>query len=658
MSTDTLFGVQVLFQNEALYAAAGGDRIAAMKSHVDAAASLGVDVIRFPGDWRAFEEQGKGQYSAWYVEEVTATLAYAKSLGVGVVMTFAQTPYWATPQTADADSSEAIWSPPTGEAAQAYAQALVAFHDEIEAAGLLDTVKAWEIWNEPNAMDFWSGSTLREGTDVQVDLAHAAEYAALLNAAYDALKAVDASAVVLGGSLAGCDAEYLAALYAAGAKFDALAIHPYTKANPFNGGIAYGPEQSDANDPLSQVWSFKDGIESIRAVMAANGDADVGMWFTEFGWSSSAEWGGAGSAAAQAQFLQHALQLIRSWDFVDAAIAYRLFDGNGEEFGMRAADGTLKPSGQVLKDFLAALAEENNTPGTPPVVPVTPVTPSDAVILGTQKDDLLYGTGNANKIIGEAGNDRLDGKAGNDTLNGGGGDNWLFGGSGDDRIVGGADCDWIEGGAGSDTMIGGGYHGHLVYWSSATGVEINLSTGHASGGDAKGDKFSGIIAVDGSAHRDILTGNNADNWVIGLGGTDKLKGLGGADKIDGGAGNDYVSGGSGADTLTGGTGRDVFDFDAPADSGRTAATRDIITDFARGYDRLDLSGIDANARAAGNQAFSFTGAKAFSGKAGELHFVKYAGGILVEGDVNGDRVADFQIALQGAKLLTQADFVL
>jgi hypothetical protein len=657
LSTDTLFGVQVLFQNEALYAAAGGDRIAAMKAHVDAAASLGVDVIRFPGDWRAFEEQGQGQFSAWYVEEVTATLSYAKSLGISVVMTFAQTPHWATAQVADPSSMEAIWAPPAGEAAQAYAQALVAFHGEIEAAGLLDTIKAWEIWNEPNAMDFWSGSTLREGTDVQVALEHAADYAALLNAAYDALKAVDPSAVVLGGSLAGCDAEYLTALYAAGAKFDALALHPYTKANPFNGGVAYGPEQSDAADPLSQVWSFKDGIESIRAVMAAHGDIAKGLWFTEFGWSSSGEWGGSGSAAAQAQFLEHALQLIRGWDFVDAAIAYRLFDGSGEEFGMRAEDGTLKPSGQVLQDFLAALAATNGTP-PPASTPVTPAPPSDALIVGTQKADHLTGTGNANTIMGEAGNDRLEGKAGNDTLAGGSGDNWLFGGEGNDRITGGADCDWIEGGAGGDTMTGGGYHGHLVYWSSRSGVQVNLSTGLAAGGDAQGDKFSGIIAVDGSEFRDVLTGNNGANWTIGLGGNDTLKGLGGADRVDGGAGNDLLSGGMGADTLIGGAGRDMFDFDSLADSGKTGATRDLILDFTRGSDRLDLSGMDANARASGNQAFSFLGSKAFTGKAGELHYLKACVGLVIEGDINGDKIADFQIAAQGLKLMGLADFVL
>ena len=68
----------------------------------------------------------------------------------------------------------------------------------------------------------------------------------------------------------------------------------------------------------------------------------------------------------------------------------------------------------------------------------------------------------------------------------------------------------------------------------------------------------------------------------------------------------------------------------------------MIRDFSRAQgDDIDLSGIDANAKAAGNQAFSFIGDKAFSGKAGEL---QYKNGI-VAGDVNGDKAADFHIEI-------------
>ncbi|MGL4397420.1 MAG: M10 family metallopeptidase C-terminal domain-containing protein [Hyphomicrobium sp.] len=651
MADDTIFGVQVLFQNERLYDQTGGDRIAAMKAHVAEAAELGVDVIRFPGDWRALQPTSAHEFDAYYLAEVTETIAYARSLGIEVVMTFAQTPYWATDGAHDPNSQAAIWSPPIGAAADAFAAALVALHGAITNAGLADAVAAWEIWNEPNTTTFWPTAALRAGTDVQVDLAAAADYAALLNASYDALKAVDPEAVVLGGSLAGCDADYLQALYAAGAKFDGLALHPYTKANPFNDGVAYGPEELDANDPLSQVWSFKSGVEAIRDVMIANGDASKAMWFTEFGWSSSDDWGGAGSADAQAAFLAQALAIIADWDFVDAAMAYRLFDGGGEEFGMRLEDGALKPAGAVLRDFLTALHDADAGGGDVGITTATtpPTAPSAAPVAGGIAPWTAFDPNGAHVIEGTADRDTLVGQAG---------DNWIFAGAGDDTITGSAARDWIEGGAGADTLIGGGYHGHALYWASAAGVTIDLLKGTASGGDASGDRLIAIGSVDGSAHADTLTGNHADNWLIGLNGNDVLSGLGGSDRLDGGAGADVIRGGRGADMLIGGDGADTFQFAALGETGARAALRDTISDFERGGDRIDLAGVDANTRAKGNQTFKWIGAQDFHDRAGELHMVRTKAGVVIEADVNGDSRADFQVLLSALKTMSAADFML
>ncbi len=61
---------------------------------------------------------------------------------------------------------------------------------------------------------------------------------------------------------------------------------------------------------------------------------------------------------------------------------------------------------------------------------------------------------------------------------------------------------------------------------------------------------------------------------------------------------------------------------------------------------------------AGNQAFKFIGVQAFHGIAGELHYVTSGGSRIVEGDVNGDGKADFQIKITGLVTLTGGDFVL
>src|SRR6185436_8232595 len=85
---------------------------------------------------------------------------------------------------------------------------------------------------------------------------------------------------------------------------------------------------------------------------------------------------------------------------------------------------------------------------------------------------------------------------------------------------------------------------------------------------------------------------------------------------------------------------------------------DLITDFTAGSDLIDLSAIDAHPAAAGVNAFRFLGTGAFDGQAAALRYGFDAGrGVTVlEGDVNGDRLADFAIDLTGNKTLLSSDF--
>jgi hypothetical protein len=87
-------------------------------------------------------------------------------------------------------------------------------------------------------------------------------------------------------------------------------------------------------------------------------------------------------------------------------------------------------------------------------------------------------------------------------------------------------------------------------------------------------------------------------------------------------------------------------------------TTDRIRDFAKGADLIDLSRIDADASAAGNQSFSFIGSAAFDGKAGELRFDTSMVLTRVLADVDGDAAADLEIRLDGSVQLVSADFVL
>jgi serralysin len=104
--------------------------------------------------------------------------------------------------------------------------------------------------------------------------------------------------------------------------------------------------------------------------------------------------------------------------------------------------------------------------------------------------------------------------------------------------------------------------------------------------------------------------------------------------------------------LWGGSGKDRFDFNSIKES-KTGSSRDQIKDFKRGDDEIDLSNIDANTKKGGNQKFNFIVAKEFSKTPGELRFDNK----IVQGDVNGDGKADFEIRFDLNKL-SGGDFIL
>jgi len=175
-------------------------------------------------------------------------------------------------------------------------------------------------------------------------------------------------------------------------------------------------------------------------------------------------------------------------------------------------------------------------------------------------------------------------------------------------------------------------------------------------------KGRGDTAGSGNALDNSIVGNSGDNVLRGGDGADRLDGGKGADGLVGGAGRDRLYGGDdadrlypgyGRDWLYGGDGSDRFVFRSLAEAG-IGARRDTIGDLQRGEDVVDLRKIDADTTHAGDQAFHFLGAAAFTGHAGDLRF---AGGLLA-GDVNGDALADFEIAIPGIARLGEPDILL
>jgi Ca2+-binding RTX toxin-like protein len=281
--------------------------------------------------------------------------------------------------------------------------------------------------------------------------------------------------------------------------------------------------------------------------------------------------------------------------------------------------------------------------------------------------DHLDGAGGNDTLSGAGGHDKLEGGAGADTINGGDGNDSVEGDDGNDTLTGAAGNDTLTGGTGDDTYVLGDDTDTIVEGAAAA-----AKGAAASGGDTIVSSISRSLVDFANVENLKLTGAARDG--TGNGGANLLTGSGVANLLTGGAGKDTLKGGGGGDSLVGGAGKDVlegaagkdkFVFLGLGDLGKKENKRDVIDDFKHSQkDKIDLSALDANSKSAKADAFKLLAAEGakFTKHAGQLRWDEQGSGkdkiTVIEGDVNGDGKADFQIELTGWVHLVKGDFVL
>ena len=306
-----------------------------MRHQLDLVKRSGAALTRVDVGWASLQQSGPGTFEGWYLDKLDAVVAAARERGVKLLLTFMNTPCWAStaPARLKQGCSGAWWA----RGVTAYAPADPARY--ARAIGMLaaryrGAVAGWEIGNEPNHPGFFKAPE------------PAAAYTAIVRAAYPAVKAADPGATVVAGALSQSDYAFAQKLYDAGIKgsFDAFSIHPY----------------SDDVSPLAprrnvdRRYSFIRGVPAIRRVMLRNGDRRP-VWLTESGWSTapvrtSDHWRNGVSEARQARFLTLQMKQVARWPWVRATIWYDLVDDSARSddlygnCGLRRADGSAKPA--------------------------------------------------------------------------------------------------------------------------------------------------------------------------------------------------------------------------------------------------------------------------------------------------------------------------
>jgi hypothetical protein len=288
------------------------------------ARTLRAKLVRVEVPWSSMEPGAPGKLEPRALAYLDRLVGDAARGGIKVIATADSTPCWDSSApasllrkcTTGQLTAANAWPPREPSAYAAFVAYLAARYGT--------RLAAIEVWNEPDQANeaYFAGPQKPQ------------RYAAVLRAAYPAIKQANPSVKVLAGSLVGSNGVFLRALYAAGIKgyYDGLAVHFYT--------LTLG------------------SLRAIHDTQLANGD-NTPLWLDEFGWSSCwphqkvQQEQGCVSPKVQATNITNLYRSLVRAPYVAAAVLYKLQDSMHESFGVLSTRGARKPAFAALARVLA-----------------------------------------------------------------------------------------------------------------------------------------------------------------------------------------------------------------------------------------------------------------------------------------------------------------
>jgi hypothetical protein len=303
-----------------------------LNTYLQGVKTLGATWVRFDIDWSIVQQNGATTYNWLPFDNIVAGLNKYGLKGLGIID---YTPSWA--RLVGCSNSQCAPASP-----QLFANFSRAVVERYAPMGM----HTWEIWNEPNLVQFWKPRP------------NPSLYSTLLQDAYLSIKAEDSSATVLVGGLSDTSTEhgnismrdFLSALYNDHTKgfFDAVAVHPYTYPSP--------PSSTGSSNGWAQ-------LSALHTIMASHGDGNKLIWITEYGAptngpgemaSSGTATPGGGvdhvSTQLQAKMVTDAVELYETYSWMGPFFWYSYQDvgisstTNENFFGLVDANGNKKPA--------------------------------------------------------------------------------------------------------------------------------------------------------------------------------------------------------------------------------------------------------------------------------------------------------------------------